>query len=433
MQSWFGSDLIVNVSLCSIAFIKRRFAKHFDKVSINGFYGWELPTNHVPSVALLAALPTLEALEKAGYHNGEAFNDKWKACGGEKGELGSLPKSIRHNKALALDGIAWFSNTYDNPTSYGLNKDKVKTTQNALKALYAESGVKEPSPFYAILMMDGDSLGKQMSNPDLQPKITKGLNTFTQQVKDIVEDHNGFLIYAGGDDVLAIMPLETALPCAKTLRDAYIASFDAQMVTSISAAVIFAHIKTPLSKVLHDAHSVLDDAAKEGAGRDAIAVQVVKQSGKHLLWAMPWNIALSNNRLVVEVLAEQFRGKGNAQQNDGDAMEASTKFFYGIREHFTRLVDTKKPYDDASAKLITDLLAVDYVQSGVNEIKDIATAKERIKTLMEQCTPHKRKSEVPISALASTECNPTGAPQIDGALLVRFLAFNGQELRGGAQ
>ena len=148
---------------------------------------------------------------------------------------------------------------------------------------------------------------------------------------------------------------------------------------------------------------------------------------------MPWNIALSNNRLVVEVLAEQFRGKGNAQQNDGDAMEASTKFFYGIREHFTRLVDTKKPYDDASAKLITDLLAVDYVQSGVNEIKDIATAKERIKTLMEQCTPHKRKSEVPISALASTECNPTGAPQIDGALLVRFLAFNGQELRGGAQ
>lgn len=441
-QSGFGRDLVDNESLCAIAFIKRRFAHHFHKVQAP-YHGWKLNPSNVPSVALLAAEPSVAQLgnnlAKGGYAEYVAFEKAWKACGGEFGEKLSLTQSIRdaENEAapnLRFDGIAWFSNTYDNANSYGLNKDKAREAQKALKALYASTNVREPSPFYAILMMDGDSLGKQMSNPDLQPKITAGLNTFTQQVKKIIEKHNGFLIYAGGDDVLAIMPLETALPCAKALRDAYIASFDGDMKTSISAAVIFAHIKTPLSKLLHDAHTVLDDAAKEGAGRDAIAVQVVKQSGKHLLWAMPWNIALnSNNQLVVEVLAEQFRGKGNAQQNDGDAMESSTKFFYGIREHFTRLVDPKKPYDDANAKLITDLLAVDYVQSGVNGVKDIDVAKKQISPLLTQCTPHKRKAEKPISGLSSAECNPIGAPQIDGALLVRFLAFNGQELRGGAQ
>ncbi len=438
-QSGFGRDLVDNESLCAIAFIKRRFAHHFHKVKTLGFNGWKVDAKNVPSVALLAAS---SAIAEVGNHSNyaayKAFNDAWNACGGEMGEIKSLPKNVRQAQnecapKLSHDGIAWFYNTYDNPTANGLNVATARDAKRALQAYYKAANVREPSPFYAILMMDGDSLGKQMSDSALQPKITEGLNTFTQQVKDIVEDHNGFLIYAGGDDVLAIMPLETALRCAKGLRDAYIASFDGDMKTSISAAVIFAHIKTPLSKVLHDAHTVLDDAAKEGAGRDAIAVQVVKQSGKHLLWVMPWNIALSNNRLVVEVLAEQFRGKGNAQQNDSDAMEASTKFFYGIREHFTRLVDPKKPYDDANTQLITDLLAVDYVQSGVNGVKDIDAAKKQISPLLTQCTPHKRTNEVPISQLASAQCNPTGAPQIDGALLVRFLAFNGQELRGGAQ
>lgn len=427
-------DIIDNESLCAMAFIKRRFAHHFDKVNANGVHGWKLPTNHVPSVALLAALPTLEALDKAGYHRGEDFAKLWMDCGGERGEQNSLPTSIRHNKALGLDGIAWFSNTYENPKSYGLKAEQVKEAHKALKTLYKVTGVKEPSPFYAILMMDGDSLGKQMSNPALQEKISKGLNTFTKSVKPIVDEHNGFLIYAGGDDVLAIMPLESALACAKALRDSYIKSFDSSMTTSISAAVIFAHIKTPLSKVLHDAHHVLEDAAKDGAGRDAIAVQVVKQSGKHLLWAMPWVKALDQQGdLIITQLAQQFRGKGNAQQNDVTAMETSTKFFYGIREHFTRLVDPKAKHNPDTSKLISDLLAVDYVQSGMNCVKDIHLAKEKIVPLLTQCTPHKRTNEVGIGQLASAKITETGAPKIDGALLVRFLAFHGQELRGGGQ
>jgi CRISPR-associated protein Cmr2 len=429
-------DLIDNESLCAMAFIKRRFAHHFEKVNINGVQGWKLNPNNVPSVALLAALPAINLIKETGEAAYSAFKDfsqKWEACGGEFGERRSLPASIADIKALGLDGIAWFSNTYENPKSYGLKADKVKDAHKALTSLYRETQVKEPSPFYAILMMDGDSLGKQMSNPDLQEKISTGLNNFTKKVKKIVDDHNGFLIYAGGDDVLAIMPLETALACAQTLRDSYIKSFDASMITSISAAVIFAHIKTPLSKVLHDAHHVLDQAAKDGAGRDAIAVQVVKQSGKHLLWAMPWIKALDENKLIVTELAEQFRNKGNTQQNDTTALEASTKFFYAIREHVTRLVDPKAEHDLVTSKLISDLLAVDYVQSGVNGVKDINLAKDKIAPLLTQCTPQKRTNEVAVGQLATAKCETLGAPKIDGALLVRFLAFHGQELRGGGQ
>jgi CRISPR-associated protein Cmr2 len=438
-QKGFGRDLVENEHLCALAFIKRRFAHHFHALT-GDYKGWELEPHNVPSVALLAALPAINLIKQAGEQHYEAFKNFSQAfakAGGEFGEERSLPTSIADIKAFGLDGIAWFSNTYDNPASNGLSSDtqKVRAAQKALKDLYDQTGVREPSPFYAILMMDGDSLGKQMSDSTKQSAISEGLNRFTKDVNDIVKKHNGFLIYAGGDDVLAILPIDTALGCAKELRDHYIDSFmkgsNQEIVTSISAAVIFAHIKTALSTVLHDAHHVLDDAAKDGAGRDALAVQVIKNSGKHLLWAMPWNKLLNDKEEIkLQVLAKQLRGKNKKDGSyNPENLEASTKFFYGIREHFTRLVDPKKDYNKADADLITDMLAVDYKQSGVSKdkVKSIQDAKSLIEPLLEQCTPHKRTNEVKVTELANAKIEPVSAPKIDGALLVRFLAFRGQD------
>ncbi|WFE68511.1 type III-B CRISPR-associated protein Cas10/Cmr2 [Thiomicrospira sp. R3] len=438
IQSKIGTrDLIENEALCALSFIKRRFAYHFEQVKLVGFNGWKLEPRNVPSVALLAAMPVLKSIQPSPEL--EKFKQAWSEAGGQKGETKSLPKALRTKTDLGLDGIAWFSNTYENPTSYGLNKEKIPTAKQALTALYQSQNLKEPSPFYAILMMDGDSLGKQMSDPSKQPLITAGLNKFTSGVKEVVDQHDGFLIYAGGDDVLAILTLETALDCAVALRQSYIDSFlnltgHEQLTTSISAAIIYAHIKTPLSKILHDSHHVLDEAAKDQAGRDALAVQVVKQSGKHLLWAQPWQQAFDEQgALKIEKLAKQFAGQSTAQQLDGDALEASTKFFYGIREYFNRLIDAKKPFNQDDAQLIGDLLAVDYIKSGVNNVKEIEIAKQRIQPLLAQCTPHKRNDEVSVNRLAQAEISVIGAPQIDGALLVRFLAFHGRDIRGQNQ
>lgn len=430
-------DLIENESLCALAFIKRRFAYHFDQVSAQGFHGWKLNPQNVPSVALLAAMPVLKQMQSSPEL--DRFNQAWSHAGGEKGETNSLPKSLRNQAGLALDGIAWFGNTYENPMTYGLNKDKIKSAKQALNALYQSQNLKEPSPFYAILMMDGDSLGKQMSDGNKQKAITAGLNGFTVGVKAIVDAHDGFLIYAGGDDVLAIMPMDSALACAVALRQSYINCFLAiadhdKLITSISAAVIFAHIKTPLSKVLQDAHHVLDDTAKDRAGRDAIAVQVVKQSGKHLLWAQPWIHALDGqNNLKIAKLAQEFGGNSTDQALDNQALEASTKFFYGIRDYFNRLIDPNQGFDEHQANLMGDLLAVDYVKSGVNNIKTIDTAKARINPMLAQCTPHSRIQEVPVNQLAQAQTKVIGAPQIDAALLIRFLAFHGRDIRGQNQ
>ena len=92
-----------------------------------------------------------------------------------------------------------------------------------MKAVMKGRNQETPSPFYAILLMDGDSLGELLRKSG--SAVSDALDRFTRQVPDIVDRHNGFLIYAGGDDVLALLPLEDALACAAAVRQCYLDAF----------------------------------------------------------------------------------------------------------------------------------------------------------------------------------------------------------------
>ena len=158
------------------------------------------------------------------------------------------------------------------------------------------------------------------------------LEKFTTGVQAVVENYSGFLIYAGGDDVLALLPLEYALNCAKELRGHYIDSFSdyPDINTTLSGAIEYAHIKMPLGKVLSDAHYLLDDIAKEKTGRDAIAVRVWKPGGQHLQWAMPWEKAFNDKgEVAIQALANDF-------QKDQQETSFSNSFFFNVEERLDR-------------------------------------------------------------------------------------------------
>jgi len=113
----------------------------------------------------------------------------------------------------------------------------------------------EEDRYFAILALDGDSMGKWISgskNPPLSAvlsdecakaylekgaklddhrrplspawhlQFSEALGNFSQYaVRLIVEAFDGRLLYAGGDDVLAMLPSDTALACAEALRLAF--------------------------------------------------------------------------------------------------------------------------------------------------------------------------------------------------------------------
>ena len=97
--------------------------------------------------------------------------------------------------------------------------------QQALGQLLRQLGIGTPNPYFAVLLADGDRMGQAIDScrtPSQHRMISKALCGFAQAVKGIVEDDNeGSLIYSGGDDVLALVPLHRTLACGDSLRNAF--------------------------------------------------------------------------------------------------------------------------------------------------------------------------------------------------------------------
>jgi CRISPR-associated protein Cmr2 len=435
-----GRDLAEDEALCAIAFVKRRFPHSFEQVRVEMAAGWTLrgwPVDpRTPSTLDLAAAnwlarvvrdeaePVLRRLHEAAERLPFSPGD----CGVNR--LRCVRDAYRARSLNHLNSSVLFAHILENKKECS-DPAAVRAMKAAMKGLNQEA----PSPFYAILLMDGDSLGELLRKSG--SAVSDALDRFTRQVPDIVDRHNGFLIYAGGDDVLALLPLEDALACAAVVRQCYLDAFKTafgagQSPSTISAAVEYAHVKLPLTRILGDAHELLDAVAKDGRGRDALAVRVWKPGGRTLEWAMPWERALDRDgQLAIAQLAARFAGD-EADARGKDADRFSSKFFYKIRERFDLLNPprVRLGHEEEAAIFKDDdalsLLAVDYLASGINEGRKlkIKDAEKIIQPLLEQCRPvvrHKKESTVSFSISNRLEA--------DGALLVRFLAHKGVEPR----
>ena len=302
-----------------------------------------------------------------------------------------------------IDGNVFHEAALDNINIFS-NQTKAQGTKKALQILTKKHG--KVSPFYAILMMDGDSLGKQMSDEKKQQGITDGLQAFIKDVPKIVKKHNGFLIYAGGDDVLTLVTLEDALQCAYEIHTHYDDCFKNNQVgiaTSISAAIIYAHIRIPLSSLLHDIHGLLDDVAKDYAGKNSLAVRVYKPGGIALEWSKKWKHAksLNNKKLQIEHIVKKFKDAEDSSE------QFSNRFFYKIRQRFSLFDESSSGFDfDTSVQI----MAMEYCKSVDNQKVTIDEAKKIVEPLLMQCQDPK-----------------TGKIKVDAALLVKFLAQKGLE------
>jgi len=398
-------ELRENERLCAIAYVKRRFVYAWEDMA--GHKNWQLPTS-VPSTSYMAAVHWLEQLIQANPspESTSAFCNV--ATSGERmTRIACISKALGHQAADHLKALA----DVDGRALFDSEKSEDKALNALRKAmLNSASDMHVPlTPFYAILMMDGDSLGETKKKLAAANKpataLSESLAHFTRAVPRVVEEHHGFLIYAGGDDVLAILPLEDALPCAAACRATYQKAFGGQTAT-ISAAIEYAHMKLPLTMILRDAHKLLDDVAKDTTGRDAVACRVWKPGGQQQTWAMPWGEALDGGIVKVAHLAVKL-----GEDETGEPGYAN-KLLYHLRETLGMLEGGAELGQEA----VTDMLVADYVSSGLLDGKKnkAELARALIEPLLYQCRVIENKMD-------------TGRYAADGALLLRFLAQKGVE------
>jgi CRISPR-associated protein Cmr2 len=164
---------------------------------------------------------------------------------------------------------------------------------HAIQAARREHGA--PPAYYAVVMVDGDSIGQQLASAgrDEVVNISAELNRFaTQMVPDIVKQSGGTLVYAGGDDVLALLPTQSAVDCACELSDAFgqlnIPPCGKDSPPTISAGIAVVHYKENLRLALAAARRA--EARAKGDGRNRLALTVIRRSGSRDTLSLNWNL-----------------------------------------------------------------------------------------------------------------------------------------------
>ncbi|PJF25084.1 MAG: type III-B CRISPR-associated protein Cas10/Cmr2, partial [Phototrophicales bacterium] len=135
--------------------------------------------------------------------------------------------------------------------------------------------ISDDEPRYvAALHMDGDKMGEYLSrlgSADAHQQFSQTLAGFADKtVPDIVKKYEpGVLIYAGGDDVLALLPIQSALGCANELQTAFRQASNQKL--TMSAGIAIAPSNYPFDLML-DAARRAEHLAKHRYGRDAVCV-----------------------------------------------------------------------------------------------------------------------------------------------------------------
>ncbi|BCX02768.1 MAG: type III-B CRISPR-associated protein Cas10/Cmr2 [Candidatus Roseilinea sp.] len=174
-----------------------------------------------------------------------------------------------------------------------LDEQVLSGARQALKKLHKAAG-GPPSTYYALLVLDGDGMGERISRclkqHDPQAAHTKlswSLAHFSQRVADILPAD--CLIYNGGDDVLAFLPLSWALDKAQALALAFeeVAN-DSPAPGTASAGVALVHHLHPLDAALRAARAA-ERAAKRVDGKAALCVTALKRSGEQETAVTKWD------------------------------------------------------------------------------------------------------------------------------------------------
>lgn len=320
-----------------------------------------------PSVASIAAAPLrLYLLEEAAHATVGRWLECLRGLELEFDPPGNLLPGLgevgREKEVLNPDGTWLYTRSYERDTvlsDHDLVEHDLQAPAEFVAALEeargafakigtmlaAAAGLPKGSkiratPYYAVLVIDVDEMGKWLdgthprrpllhevlsqsgiSDVDLatvrekktRRPISSSLHAEVSRrqgrmasttLRDIVEhDHLGRVVYSGGDDVLAIVPLHTVWTCLRDIERAFTADAALGSRVGLSAGVAIYDWRAPLSLALQTARKA-ESKAKETRG--CVVVDLEIRSGAPIELRLPWRL------------------EGNSVGEDGDLSDLGT-------------------------------------------------------------------------------------------------------------
>lgn len=185
-------------------------------------------------------------------------------------------------------------------------KAEADNNQNLIKALtelreqlqpvWKEFG--NPPTAVAVLAADGDKMGERISGLKTlieHQRFSQALSRFARTLpKEVEKTGRGQVIYAGGDDLLAVLPVPACLKCAQAVHDAFGHAFDdldLPKPPTLSLGLALGHMLEPMGSLFDRARQALELAKgadhprlPEEKGRNTLAISLKPRSGGEIVW-----------------------------------------------------------------------------------------------------------------------------------------------------
>lgn len=238
-----------------------------------------------------------------------ALDDCRKACaalGVQVIKSPQLADDFRYEASILLPA-RW--SALESEQSY-VGDERWMVAREAVLALRRATRASDDEPYVACIVADGDRMGDvidRIVDPEQLRRLSRELSAFAAQARNIVRRHQGSLVYAGGDDVLAFVPVSRAMACAEALRRSFgrivggacaalgIAG-ERQPLPTLSVGIGVGHYMESMGELLQLGREA--ELIAKGASlplqeqRNAVAIIVDKRSGGRRTWRRQWDESL---------------------------------------------------------------------------------------------------------------------------------------------
>ena len=251
-----------------------------------------------PSVPTIAARPFARLAAERAAPALESYRDAFELLVTAFGEQPDRYRRTRHTvEAFPYDGAFLYESTLEWPAlveELGLDparaerlRSQVETplrvARARLAALYRTLG-QRPSRYLAVVVLDGDSMGQWLTSAlgqgglEAHRAISRQLARFAAAAEELVERAvpDTVFVYRGGDDVVALVPAEQAVPLVLALGNAFTEETQGR---SASAGIAIGHWLEPLGDLLQSAREA-EKRAKRLPGKKAVAVELQPRGGE---------------------------------------------------------------------------------------------------------------------------------------------------------
>lgn len=241
----------------------------------------------------------------------------------------------------------------------------------------------KPSHYVAALYLDGDQISKWLNGthddtptyddfgvadgalkeekrpvtPALQGELSKRLTQLAAGiVREVVEgpSFGGKLVYCGGDDVVALLPLEHAIPCADAIAKRMQEANSLSCAVTVSAGICVQHQREPLQRLLRGARET-EKKAKD-SGRDRVCVRLIPRSGAQIEVSLPWAFGHPTQPRSADVLEGLVKALGDSPTRGGgaEALEPDS-----LSQKLAHLLRAEGPRFQNNPELLAQLLLME--------------------------------------------------------------------------